>query len=48
MLNSKFFPALLIALDILAAVGYGLENWRDWRHIVYWLSAAVLTYCVTF
>jgi len=48
VLSTKFFPALLIALDVLAAAGYAYHDVSDWRHIVYWLSAAVLTVCVTF
>jgi hypothetical protein len=44
-MNPKLFPALLIALDVLAAVGYMSS---DWRRVVYWLAAAVLTTVVTF
>jgi hypothetical protein len=43
--SPKLFPALLIALDILAAAGY---LGSDWRRVVYWLAAAVLTTVVTF
>ena len=48
MLTTKLFPTLLIVLDIFAAGGYALHDLSDWRKIGYWLSAAVLTYCVTF
>jgi len=48
MITTRFFPTLLIALDVLAAVGYGLQGWHEWRKVVYWLAAAVLTYTVTY
>lgn len=43
---SKLFPTMLIILDVCAAAGY--IGAGDWRKIVYWLSAATLTYCVTY
>ncbi|MFH1385125.1 MAG: hypothetical protein ABIH47_09235 [Candidatus Omnitrophota bacterium] len=42
----KVFPALMIALDIAAAVVYACDG--DVRRMIYWLSAGVLTACVTF
>jgi hypothetical protein len=48
MLSTKLFPTILIILDICAAAGYAFHSLNDWRKIGYWLSAAVLTYCVTF
>lgn len=48
MLTSKLFPTLLIVLDVLAAAGYAMQDVTDWRKIIYWLSAAVLTACVTY
>lgn len=42
----QVFPAVLIVLDLCASavyLGYG-----DWRRTMYWLAAAVLTFCVTF
>lgn len=47
MLSTNFFPTLLIILDVFAAVGYAVHDLSDWRKVGYWLSAAVLTYCVT-
>ena len=47
MLTTKFFPTLLIVLDVFAAAGYALNGWDDWRKVVYWLAAAVLTTVVT-
>ncbi len=46
MMIEKVFPVSLIVLDVCAALVY-LWN-KDYRHCVYWLSAAVLTICVTF
>jgi len=43
---TKLFPTILIILDILAAGVYGFEG--DWRHAIYWASAAVLTCTVTY
>ena len=40
------FPALLIVMDLGAAVLWGVDG--DWRRSVYWVAAAVLTYVVTF
>ena len=43
---TKIFPTLLIALDLGAAVVYGISG--DWRKVVYWTAAAVLNAAVTF
>lgn len=43
---TRLFPSILIALDICAALVYAAD--ADWRHAVYWLSAAILTATVTF
>jgi hypothetical protein len=45
-MSNKLFPTLLIILDICAAVGYIPAG--DWRKIIYWLAAAVLTFTVTY
>ena len=45
-MSPKFFPTLLIILDLAAAAGYVADG--DWRKIGYWVSAAVLTFCVTY
>lgn len=42
----KVFPTILIILDVLAAGMYVSSG--DWRHIIYWLAAAVLTFTVTY
>ena len=41
----KVFPIILIVLDVLAAVVYAFK--MDWNMSIYWVSAAVLTTCVT-
>ena len=46
MSRAQVFPALLIVLDVAAAVVYALD--ADVRRCVYWLAAAVLTAVVTF
>lgn len=48
MLNAKFFPSLMIVMDVLAAAGYALQGLHEWRKVVYWLAAAALTYVVTY
>uniref|UniRef100_A0A6M3IVX3 Uncharacterized protein n=1 Tax=viral metagenome TaxID=1070528 RepID=A0A6M3IVX3_9ZZZZ len=44
-MSSKIFPTILIVLDLLAALVYGLN--LDWRRCIYWISAAVLTMTVS-
>jgi len=43
---TKIFPFALIALDVGAALVYAWSH--DWKHTIYWLSAATLTATVTF
>jgi hypothetical protein len=45
MAANKFFPTLLIILDLGAAFIYVLDG--DWRRTIYWFAAAVLTPTVT-
>ena len=40
------FPLLLIALDVGAAIVYGVNG--DARKVIYWLAAVVLNITVTF
>jgi hypothetical protein len=44
--NPKFFPTVLIALDLCAAGSYALAH--DTRRIIYWIAAAVLTATITY
>lgn len=41
----KLFPAILTVLDIGASIVYAYNH--NWRMSIYWLSAAILTVCVT-
>ncbi len=45
MTRAQIFPAVLILLDLGAAVVYALA--ADPRRAVYWVAGAVLTLCVT-
>ena len=47
MLTIRFFPTLLIVLDVFAAIAYASGGLSEWRKVGYWLAAAVLTFCVT-
>lgn len=46
MRSELIFPTVLIALDLGAAIVYA--KFCDWRHFIYWVSAATLTATVTF
>ncbi len=46
MPTTKFFPLILILLDIAAAGVYAAHS--DWKRLIYWLAAATLTATVTF
>jgi hypothetical protein len=46
MNKSHILPLILIIIDIGAAIGY-LPS-AEYKRVIYWLSAASLTYCVTF
>lgn len=45
MTRAHVFPAILVVLDVGAAVVYAIE--ADPRRCIYWLAAAVLTVVVT-
>jgi len=42
----KVFPTILIVLQVLAGITYAYNG--DWRKTVYWISASVLTFVVTY
>jgi hypothetical protein len=46
MPREKFFPTILILLDVCASIGYIKTG--NWRMIIYWLAAATLTTVITF
>lgn len=41
----KFFPTVLIVLDLLASIPYAVKG--DVRMFVYWVAAALLTFSLT-
>lgn len=43
-MNPKLIPTIMIILNVLAAAGY----YGDIRKMIYFLSAAALTTCVTY
>jgi len=43
---TKLFPIALIILDVCAALVY--LWYKDYRHFIYWIAAAVLTSSITF
>ena len=45
-MNPKFFPTVMIVLDLAAAVVYLYHG--DFRKVIYWAAAAVLTTSVTY
>ena len=46
MSREQILPLILIIIDIGAAIGYVPTG--DWRRVIYWIAAGVLTACVTF
>jgi hypothetical protein len=44
--DHRFFPTVLIALDVCAAARYAFCD-GEWRRVIYWLAAAILTATVT-
>lgn len=45
MTFAKLLPLTMVVLSVGAAGVYALDG--DWRHMVYWLAAGVLTLAVT-
>lgn len=45
-MTERVFPTLLIVLDICAAIAYLPSG--NWRRVVYWIAAAILTTVVTY
>lgn len=44
-MNPKIFPTILIVIDVLAAIVYATK--LDLRMTVYWISAALISFSVT-
>jgi uncharacterized membrane protein YjjP (DUF1212 family) len=45
-MNEKIFPTVLMIVNIAAAVVYLVNG--DWKRALYWFSACVLTFTVTY
>lgn len=45
MISPRLFPTILIILDVCAAGVYFFHG--DWRRVIYWVAAAILTATVT-
>lgn len=45
-MNEKFFPIVLIFLQLAAAIPYGASG--NFRMMIYWVAAAILNIAVTF
>lgn len=48
MISPRTLPTLMIVLSLLSAATYAWHDIADWRHILYWLAAATLTFTVTY
>ena len=46
MKSEYIFPTVLIMLDIMSSIPYGVKG--NLRMMIYWLAAATLTACVTY
>ena len=46
VMRNLVFPTILIVLDVCASIVYGFDG--DWRKVIYWGAAAVLTCAVTY
>ena len=46
MSKHQILPLILIVIDVGAAIGYIPTG--DYRRVVYWIAAAILTTVVTF
>lgn len=45
-IHPQAFPICLITLNLCASATYALHG--DYKRMIYWVAAAVLTSCVTF
>lgn len=46
--NPKLFPTVMAALSLLASASYYLAGWStNWRMVLYWGAAAIITTVVT-
>ena len=46
--DPRILPTILTVIDVLAAIAYAVHGGAaEWRMFFYWMSAAVLTFVVT-
>ena len=46
--DHRLLPTILTVIDVLAAIAYAFHGGlAEWRMVVYWMAAAVLTFVVT-
>ena len=46
--DPRIIPTILTDIDVLAAIAYAAHGGAaEWRMVVYWMAAAVLTFVVT-
>lgn len=46
--DPRILPTILTVIDVLAAIAYAVHGGAaEWRMVVYWLAAAMLTFVVT-
>lgn len=46
--DPRILPTILTVIDVLAAIAYAVYGgMSEWRMVVYWMAAAVLTFVVT-
>ena len=46
--DPRILPTILTVIDVLAAIAYAVHGGAaEWRMVVYWMAAALLTFVVT-
>ena len=46
--DPRILPTILTVIDVLAAIAYAFHGGlAEWRMVVYWMAAALLTLVVT-
>lgn len=45
---TKLFPTIMIALSLLSALSYAIDDITNWRKIGYWIAASMLNFCITY
>ena len=47
-IDPRLLPTILTVIDVLAAIAYAVYGgMSEWRMVLYWIAAAVLTFVVT-